>query len=63
LLNNVSCPLTSAAARNTSDWRASFDIYLPEWLALDNKTIFGSLCVAVLLLVLAPRALSRQTLA
>lgn len=37
------CPLTPIAARYTSDRRANFDIYLPEWLARHNKTIFGAL--------------------
>ena len=43
LLNGWRCPLTSMAARYTADRRANFDIYLPEWLAEHNKTIFGAL--------------------
>jgi hypothetical protein len=43
LLNGMTCPLTDVAARYTGDRRANFDIYLPEWLARNNKTIFGSL--------------------
>jgi len=46
LLNAWSCPLTSVAARYTADRRANFDIYLPEWLARHNKTLFGFLYVA-----------------
>ncbi len=49
-LNHWSCPLTSVAARHTSDRHANFDIFLPEWLARHNKGIFGSLYVAGLLL-------------
>lgn len=45
LLNSWSCPLTAVAARYTTDRKANFDIYLPEWLARNNKTIFGSLFV------------------
>jgi hypothetical protein len=40
-LNRWSCPLTPMAARHTEDRRANFDIFLPEWLARHNKTVFG----------------------
>jgi polyferredoxin len=53
LLNRWSCPLTAIAARYTSDRRANFDIYLPEWLATHNKQIFGALFVVGLLFTLA----------
>jgi hypothetical protein len=43
VLNRWRCPLTSVAARYTADRRANFDIYLPEWLATHNKSIFGAL--------------------
>lgn len=49
--NRWRCPLTGVAARYTSDRRDNFDIYLPEWLARHNKTIFGSLYVAGLVLL------------
>ena len=42
-LNRWQCPLTGVAARYTDDRRDNFDIYLPEWLARQNKLIFGSL--------------------
>jgi polyferredoxin len=42
-LNRWSCPLTALAARYTTDRRANFDIYLPEWLARHNKVIFGTI--------------------
>lgn len=45
LFNGMQCPLTPIAARYTTDRRPNFDIYLPEWLARHNKTIFGSLFV------------------
>ncbi len=52
LLNGMTCPLTKVAARFTSDRRANFDIYLPIWVARNNKTIFGALYVmAILFLV------------
>lgn len=47
--NRWQCPLTGVAAQYTTDRRANFDIYLPEWLARHNKTIFGSLYLAGLL--------------
>jgi len=46
LLNRWSCPLTPLAARYTDDRRPNFDIFLPEWLARHNKTIFGWLYAA-----------------
>ncbi len=41
--NKWRCPLTALAARYTTDRRANFDIYLPEWLAKHNKVIFGAI--------------------
>jgi hypothetical protein len=41
--NRWVCPLTDVAARYTSDRRPGYDIYLPPWLARNNKLIFGSL--------------------
>jgi hypothetical protein len=48
--NGWRCPLTAIAARYTTDRRANFDIYLPEWLARHNKGIFGGLFAGGLLL-------------
>ena len=42
-VNRWACPLTAVAARYTEERRANFDIYLPEWLARNNKQIFGPL--------------------
>lgn len=47
-LKRGSCPLTSVAARYTSDRSDNFDIFLPVWLARYNKAIFGSLFVGAL---------------
>ena len=46
VLNRWRCPLTDIAARYSDDRRDNFDIYLPEWLARHNKSIFG--CIYVL---------------
>ena len=59
VLNKMTCPLTSVAARYTEDRRDNFDIYLPEWLARHNKLIFGSLYVAGLVLFLARWAIAQ----
>ena len=50
LANGWRCPLTDLAARYTDDRRANFDIYLPLWLAANNKRIFGTLFVGGLVL-------------
>ncbi len=50
--NRGRCPLTDLAARFTADRSPSFDIYLPQWLARHNKTLFGSLFVLNELIVL-----------
>lgn len=42
-LNNGSCPLTPIAARYTSTRDDNFDIFLPKWLAKNNKIIFSSI--------------------
>ncbi len=53
VLNRWRCPLSDLAARFTPEVRANFDIYLPNWLARHNKTIFGVLFVAGGLFALA----------
>ena len=51
-LNRWTCPLTPVAARYTDDRRDNFDIFLPEWLARHNKTVFGALYIGGLILLL-----------
>jgi hypothetical protein len=41
--NRGRCPLTDLASRFTEERADNFDIYLPQWLAGHNKTIFGTL--------------------
>ena len=43
--NGMRCPLTAIAERYTDDRRPNFDIWLPEWLAQHNKSIFGTMFV------------------
>ena len=52
VVNRMQCPLTEVAARHTDDRRANFDIYLPEWLARNNKSIFGSLYALAVMFLL-----------
>ena len=59
LLNSWSCPLTAVAARYTADRNANFDIYLPEWLARHNKSIFGTLYVVGVMVAAAQWAHTR----
>ncbi len=58
VVNHFRCPLTPIAARYTQDRRANFDIYLPEWLALRTKAIFGNLYAGGIILTLARWALA-----
>jgi len=43
LANGWRCPMTDLAAKYTPETSANFDIYIPNWLARHNKTIFGAL--------------------
>ena len=50
--NQMRCPLTGIAARYTDDRRENFDIYLPLWLARNNKLVFGLLFLGGVLFTL-----------
>ena len=52
VINRGRCPLSDLAARFANERADNFDIYLPKWLALHNKTIFGTLFVVNGLVVL-----------
>lgn len=52
-VNRGRCPLTTLAARFTLDRSPAFDIYLPQWLAKWNKTLFGTLFLVNCLLLVA----------
>jgi hypothetical protein len=51
-LNRGRCPLSDLAQQFTTDRADNFDIYLPNWLARYNKSIFGVWFVAGELVVL-----------
>ena len=59
-LNQCRCPLTNLAAAYTEERADNFDIYLPMWLARNNKVIFGSLFVAGEIFTLLKWVLSRS---
>lgn len=50
--NQGRCPMSDWAARFTEDRSANFDIFLPDWLARNNKAIFGALFAVNELVVL-----------
>lgn len=60
LVNSWNCPLTAVAANYTANRNANFDIYLPEWLAKHNKSIFGVLYVVGGIVAAAQWAHSRS---
>jgi len=52
LINKGKCPLTSLARKYTNNHSANFDIFLPEWLAKNNKIMFTSIFLVGICLVL-----------
>lgn len=44
------CPLTVWARKYSDSTKDNFDIYLPNWLAKHNKTIYTSIMVLIVLL-------------
>ena len=50
----MSCPLTLVARKYSNSQAANFDIYLPEWLAKNNKVIFTTLYLVGAVLVVIP---------
>ena len=46
------CPLTLLAGKYTDKKHIGFDIYIPNWLARHNKTIFASLFMLGVVLVI-----------
>ena len=60
-INRGRCPLSDLAARFTNSHADNFDIYLPNWLAHNNKIIFGILFIAGELVVLGCWLRERNT--
>jgi hypothetical protein len=51
-LNSGSCPLTPIAAKYTNKRDDNFDIFLPNWLAKNNKIIFSSIWLLGVVIVI-----------
>jgi hypothetical protein len=51
LIFKKSCPITIIARKYTNSTKANVDIYLPEWLARNNKLIYSILFVIVLVIL------------
>ena len=43
LFNGWKCPLTTLGYKYSNSHEAGFDIFLPKWLATNNKTIFSAI--------------------
>ena len=43
LINGGRCPLTRLGEKYTEETDVGFDIFLPKWVAKNNKTIFTTL--------------------
>jgi hypothetical protein len=53
LIFRMYCPLTLIARKYSDSQKDNFDIYLPNWLAKHNKTIFTSIYLIGVVIVLA----------
>lgn len=53
LIFKMFCPLTIMARKYSDSTADNFDIFLPNWLAKNNKRIFTTIYVIGLILVLA----------
>ncbi len=51
-INRWRCPLTVIGSRYTDSTEDNFDIFLPRWLARNNKVIFTSIFGIALLILL-----------
>jgi hypothetical protein len=60
VINGWRYPLTGVAAHYTHERHDNFDIYLPGWLARNNKLIFGTLNLAGILLTMIRSAISQH---
>ena len=56
LIFQLHCPLTVLARRYSDSQRANFDIFLPEWLARNNKTIYTGIMGVIITLLLCRMA-------
>ncbi len=52
LLFKMMCPLTVWARKYSGSEKANFDIFLPHWLAKNNKLIYTTLLAIAILIIL-----------
>jgi len=52
LIFKMFCPLTLVARKYSDSQKDNFDIFLPNWLAKNNKLIFTSIFIVALIIVL-----------
>ena len=50
ILNKWTCPLTPLARKYSDSNMDNFDIYLPNWLAKYNKTIYSIIMVILIII-------------
>ena len=46
------CPVTLIARKYSTSTKANFDIFLPEWLARNNKLIYTSFFIIIILILI-----------
>jgi hypothetical protein len=46
------CPLTVIAKKYSASQKSNFDIYLPEWLAKNNKLIYTIILILVIIILI-----------
>jgi hypothetical protein len=51
LLNGWRCPFTNLGEKYTEQPEVGFDIFLPQWLARNNKTIFTTIYLLGVIMV------------
>ena len=52
LIFKRSCPVTLIARHYSSSAKDNFDIYLPNWLARHNKTIYSIIMVVIIIMLI-----------
>jgi hypothetical protein len=59
VLFKMMCPLTLIARKYSDSAKANFDIFLPEWLAKHNKTIYTGI-LAIVIIALTYRMVTNK---
>lgn len=52
LIFKMKCPLTIIARKYSSSTKENFDIYLPNWLAKYNKTIYITILTLLIIILI-----------